>query len=245
MVRATDSLEELGFTQYEAKVFAGLTSMEKATVSDLYSVAKVPRSAVYGILDRLIEKGIVEVSQGKPAVYHALSPENALQKVETEFSKKAEKALGALKKVQGTVDVNMEEGEMLWFLNGHENIMDRVAECIKRAEKSIFFGMDSEKLDEFSHLLKDASDRGVDIRFLAREDLLDDFDSFKPLAEPILLPRSDTNQTPDMGFVYIDGKRAIVIRYGSTENGRMESAFWSESPTFLSFIKMALSSVLK
>ena len=51
--KVIDKLVALGLTIYEAKVFSALTRLGEAGVCDIHAVAEVPRSAVYGTLEKL------------------------------------------------------------------------------------------------------------------------------------------------------------------------------------------------
>jgi sugar-specific transcriptional regulator TrmB len=50
------SLQNLGFTSYEAKVYVALIRNETATVSTLHDDSGVPNSAIYGALKKLEKK---------------------------------------------------------------------------------------------------------------------------------------------------------------------------------------------
>jgi len=61
MKTAVESLRDLGLTEYEAKVYTALVKIRSGTAADIHLVSGIPRSAVYGALNRLEERGIVEV----------------------------------------------------------------------------------------------------------------------------------------------------------------------------------------
>ena len=66
------ALAELGFSQYEARTYAGLIGREPMTG---YAIAKdtlVPQPKVYETLGRLVERGAVQQVSGSPAKFVAI-----------------------------------------------------------------------------------------------------------------------------------------------------------------------------
>jgi HTH-type transcriptional regulator, sugar sensing transcriptional regulator len=83
--RVTEALTELGFSQYEARTYAGLIGREPMTG---YAIAKdtlVPQPKVYETLGRLVERGAVIQVSGSPAKFIAVSPDRVLGRLEKTF----------------------------------------------------------------------------------------------------------------------------------------------------------------
>src|SRR5246500_4711000 len=79
------ALTELGFSQYEAKTYAGLIGREPMTG---YAIAKetlVPQPKVYETLGRLVERGAVLQVSGSPAKFVAVPPDRVLSELERTF----------------------------------------------------------------------------------------------------------------------------------------------------------------
>ena len=62
-VRITECLKSLGLTKYEAHVYIALLQVASATASEIHEISGVPRASVYTVIDQLLEKGLVSVSQ--------------------------------------------------------------------------------------------------------------------------------------------------------------------------------------
>lgn len=70
------SLEDLGLTDKEAKVYLAMLSLSESNVRKIADAAEVKRSTVYFILDSLCQKGLVKlVIQGFKSYYTVESPE--------------------------------------------------------------------------------------------------------------------------------------------------------------------------
>ena len=83
--RVTAALTELGFSQYEARTYAGLIGREPMTG---YAIAKdtlVPQPKVYETLGRLVERGAVLQVSDSPAKFVAIPPDRVLSQLERTF----------------------------------------------------------------------------------------------------------------------------------------------------------------
>jgi HTH-type transcriptional regulator, sugar sensing transcriptional regulator len=83
--RVTAALTDLGFSQYEARTYAGLIGREPMTG---YAIAKdtlVPQPKVYETLGRLVERGAVLQVSGSPAKFVAVPPARVLSQLERSF----------------------------------------------------------------------------------------------------------------------------------------------------------------
>jgi sugar-specific transcriptional regulator TrmB len=83
--RVIAALTDLGFSQYEARTYAGLIGREPMTG---YAIAKdtlVPQPKVYETLGRLVERGAVLQVSSSPAKFVAVPPARVLSQLETSF----------------------------------------------------------------------------------------------------------------------------------------------------------------
>ncbi len=138
MKSAVESLRDLGLTEYEAKVYTALVKIRSGTASDIHLVSGIPRSAVYGALNRLEEWGIVEVQSSKPMRYRAVPPEIALEKLKDRFVAESENALVTLEEIYQTQKMEAQE-EAIWAINGVKNVSDKIIEMIRGAQNDIIF----------------------------------------------------------------------------------------------------------
>ena len=59
-----DSLVMLGFTEYEAKAYAGLVGLGMGTAREVHEISGVPHGRIYSVLKNVAEKGYVTVQKG-------------------------------------------------------------------------------------------------------------------------------------------------------------------------------------
>jgi sugar-specific transcriptional regulator TrmB len=73
---------ELGLTERETKVYIELLSKKEFTISELQKSAGIPRTKIYEVLLKMIDRGIcTEHRIGKVKYYEAVEPKKALHKV--------------------------------------------------------------------------------------------------------------------------------------------------------------------
>ncbi|MHA6758976.1 TrmB family transcriptional regulator [Streptacidiphilus sp. PAMC 29251] len=78
--RAAD-LEELGLTNYEARVYLALIRRDIFTAAEVAREAQVPRQRVYDVLEGLTRRQLAVLHPGKVAGYSAVAPEIAVDRL--------------------------------------------------------------------------------------------------------------------------------------------------------------------
>ncbi|MEK7541394.1 MAG: helix-turn-helix domain-containing protein [Patescibacteria group bacterium] len=73
-------LRELGFSEKEADVYLALAEIGSAVASDIAKKARIKRSTAYVILDALLERGLVNVTERRGVkLYNSTPPEQLIQ----------------------------------------------------------------------------------------------------------------------------------------------------------------------
>src|SRR5437762_6513785 len=99
------SLETLGFTGYESKVFCILFEGTSMTATEVSKEAKIPRASAYNILKSFTQKGICnEIQTSTVALYEIIDPHIVRDKIEKEirdsFNNKLNKLTFSFDKLQ-------------------------------------------------------------------------------------------------------------------------------------------------
>ena len=81
-------LQELGFTSAEAKIYIALLKLSPATGYELAARSNVPRSAIYGVLKRLENQGLVNAAGRESVCWVALPPADLEKVLEARFTKR-------------------------------------------------------------------------------------------------------------------------------------------------------------
>jgi sugar-specific transcriptional regulator TrmB len=162
------SLESIGFTNYEAKVFHVLFQGHLLTASDIAKKAGIPRSSSYDVLKSFTEKGICnEVLTSSVARYEIIDPKVVEDKIEKEIQDTFKDKMGKLKdsfeKLQPLFKAKELEGqkvdvELIKGFNRHR--FAKFMEIFKSAEKEALL---MTKLEGFV----DSSVDEITLRFLS------------------------------------------------------------------------------
>jgi len=172
---AIEALQDIGLTEYEARVYTALARTKTGIVSEIHQISGIPRSAVYGVLAKLESKGIVEVQHSKPMRYRVVSPARALEILRSAFLQEARNALVALDDVYRTELIEDQKEEAIWMSRSAKNVYDRVIELIRGANREITIigypfllkiAVRNRVFDGVQPALRDAADRGVNVRIL-------------------------------------------------------------------------------
>jgi sugar-specific transcriptional regulator TrmB len=137
-VRVIESLKSLGLTKYEALVYIALLKQDSATASEIHEISGVPRASVYTVIDQLLDKGLVSVSQSAPKRFAAISPDDAITRLTDHIKKDAQYARDSLSLVyreRMTLGIGTEE--LIWNIYGIENIKKRFTDLISGAKYEI------------------------------------------------------------------------------------------------------------
>ncbi|MFD1511785.1 TrmB family transcriptional regulator [Halomarina rubra] len=132
--RAIESLEALGLREYEAKCFVALVQLSEGTAKEVSKVAGVPRSRVYDSLEKLQNRGLVDVRESNPRKYRGVSVDTAVQTLRNEFTSHLEAVGENLKELQ----VSPHNGDNeFWTVSGRENVSERGNELIDDAVREV------------------------------------------------------------------------------------------------------------
>jgi sugar-specific transcriptional regulator TrmB len=165
------TLQDLGFTEYEAKAYLAL--LEKSPLTG-YAVAlnsSVPRSKIYEVLGGLAERGEVIVSHGSPALYSPLPPQELIK----QRREKADSTLVSAADALEHYTSNAGSRENIWSITGREEIFSRVKEVIAGATGRLMFEIWLEDFFEIEQEIKAAAARGVEILVVSYGKLVCDF----------------------------------------------------------------------
>jgi sugar-specific transcriptional regulator TrmB len=163
--RVTAALTELGFSQYEARTYAGLIGREPMTG---YAVAKdtlVPQPKVYETLGRLVERGAVLQVSGSPAKFVAVPPDRVLSQLERTFRQRvATVELEVSRMHRESADV--QELRLLREARSWTTVVSAANNLIARAAERMYVSGHGSYLDALAQEIQAAGRRGVRIDIL-------------------------------------------------------------------------------
>jgi predicted DNA-binding transcriptional regulator len=133
-----DCLKSLGLTKYEALVYIGLLKTASATASEIHGISGVPRASVYTVIDQLLSKGLVSVSQSAPKRFAAFPPEDVIARLMSRIERDAQYCHDVLSQIyRDRTSLRTGAEELIWNIYGIENIRKRLIHLVSGAKKEI------------------------------------------------------------------------------------------------------------
>lgn len=159
---AIEALTELGLTEYESRCFVSLARVSKGTAKDVSDLSEVPRPRVYDALDRLHQRGLVDVQQSDPREYRAIPADAAIEKLRRDHDEILDTAGSALADVQSSEDP---ETEGAWAIADHEHVTDRIKSLLDGADEQVYLLLadESDTDPEVLDCLSEIADRGTNV----------------------------------------------------------------------------------
>jgi sugar-specific transcriptional regulator TrmB len=243
----TAELEALGLTSYEARIFAALTHGGESTVGELHRAARVPRSAIYEVLERLVLRRIVEEAPGRPRRFKALPPDDALRILERSFSESSGRARKALRLMVGPGPKSGRD-EVIWLTRGDDNIRRKVLELVRSAKKRIVAAGTMSQHVRYMEEWKAAA-RRVPIEFVTetggdRRNIA----VLRKLGKTTVIrfPRPEGETRHEPMLLLTDDRFALFTFPTSRGGDAVESmALWSSADPFVAFLGFMLQYVIK
>ncbi|HOV13140.1 MAG TPA: helix-turn-helix domain-containing protein, partial [Spirochaetota bacterium] len=157
MIYLAIKLEKIGFTKTEARVY--ITLLKNGSLNG-YQIAKIlnlSRSSVYLALDNLCNKNMIYLIPGEINEYKAENPDNILNKVTNDFNENISQL-----KIELTSIASLEPEEKFFNIWGIENVIEKVKDIIRQAEKEICINTNLNPFI-FEKEIKNANKKGIRI----------------------------------------------------------------------------------
>ena len=215
-----EELRSLGLSSYEAKSYVSLVSLGPAEPKKVAKDAHIPYTSAYPALERLAEKGWVDVVVKKPRTYRAKKPSS----IKSMVAARVEDTFDALEKMYSPEPAA--EAELVYTLRGSEKVLGKVYELLRGAKESVMvvaptMGLGDSRLVE---LLADVVGRGVAVRAICDEEALG-----------LLPPGIDVRTGNQVAFdLLVDDKVALIGLPDHSACG------WVDSPAVANHFKQFL-----
>ena len=238
---ATEALQRIGLSRYEAVVFLNLARAGAATASELARASGVNRVQTYRALDSLEARGLVEVTLDRPKRYAARAINEVFEMIAEE--KRAElEGLDAIRKgileawpkIAGAA--REPSSVRLQVLKGRAPIYRAMRRFVGGAKREVLAFTTTKGLQRsyragINEVLVEAMRRGVNPRLLA--DINEGNAALMArVAERVPFRHAEGQRGR---FIIVDRESilAFLIQDESTIRGAAETALWTNSPDFV------------
>ncbi|HEY3421161.1 MAG TPA: helix-turn-helix domain-containing protein [Methanomassiliicoccales archaeon] len=134
MTDVVDHLLRLGLNEYEAKAYIAAVALGEGTIKEISDESGVPRSRAYDVMQRLAEKGLVEVGNSTPLYYRANEPTKASNHLMEEIKFASDEATRYLNEIGRKAE---KRDNPIWTLKGDWAINHKVCEMIESAKDHV------------------------------------------------------------------------------------------------------------
>ncbi|MDM5154264.1 helix-turn-helix domain-containing protein [Bacillus sp. DX1.1] len=151
-------LQKLGFSQYECKAYIGLLKHYPATGYEISKQTGVPRSMIYEVLGKLMDKGAVHLVPSEPVKYVPVSASELMNRMRKDFEKSfdfLDQKLNCLEQ-ERQVDV-------ISHIRSDERILKEISNIIERAEEELWISVWEQQVFQLEALIQQKEQEGVHI----------------------------------------------------------------------------------
>ncbi|MCI8800268.1 TrmB family transcriptional regulator [Acetatifactor muris] len=163
----TQYLKSLGFSQNEEKVYTALLQHKFLNGYEIAKFSGVSRSLVYGVIDRLVNRGILFQVEGEPCYYRPLEYEKLISRIRREQESDLNRAEEFLSGLSG------EEENQDYVLNlvGYDRFIRKALELIGGAKREVSLSVWREEFERLREALAAAIAQGVKVYLFSFEDI--------------------------------------------------------------------------
>ena len=159
------ALNELGFSQYEARTYLGLIGQEPMTGYGVAKLTQVPQPKVYETLGRLVERGAVLQASDNPAKFIAVPPARLLAHMDGDFRKRLSVAELEMSKLRIN-DVDAPMFRPYREANSWVAIAAAAVTMIESCTDRLYVSGHASYLEPVSRAIRHADERGIRIDVL-------------------------------------------------------------------------------
>lgn len=136
MEQLIHELQKLGFSPYECKAYIHLLQQSPVTGYEVSKRSGVPRSMIYEVLGKLLDKGAIYTVPSEPVKYAPLPAKELIQRLRKSFDDSftfLEKNLASFESKRDT--------DVIWRINGEEHVFAEMIGMVEKAQQEIWLSV--------------------------------------------------------------------------------------------------------
>ena len=213
------ALVALGFSLNESRAYAALLLESPATGYEVGVRAQIPRSAVYGVLRRLVKAGAARSIAGSPERFAPAPAEDLLVMLRKRFDASTESLEDAIRRIDVTP-----KAPDAYSVHGYQRILEEAERIIRGAQARVIVSGWPREIEQLASELKRASKRKVYSVVFSHAEL-------PPLPGDVFSYELEEKSLEEFWkhrlTVVVDDTRSLI---GATEQAETDNAVVSETP---------------
>jgi sugar-specific transcriptional regulator TrmB len=153
-------MQNIGFSQYEARAYITLLQQPHISGYEAAKISGIPASKIYPVLSKLINKDAIIAIDSDPLKYVPNPPQEILGSLKNDYLNSVNQLDKELKNLYEQHDMN---DQYIWNISGRQAIMDRIIEFINRGKRRIYISIWDEELDLLAPTLKSLYEKNIEL----------------------------------------------------------------------------------
>lgn len=155
-------LQSLGFTQYEAQAYITLLRRSPLNGYELAKASGIPRANIYGVLDKLEERGAaMRLNMQGSVQYTPVAPDELIRRLRQQIQSSLDDTQQSLSNITSQV-----EYDEIWNARGYAALLEHASAVIDAANSSLDVAIWPEEAKALAERLQQAKNRGVKLTTL-------------------------------------------------------------------------------
>ncbi len=240
--KAKKSMESLGLTNYEIRVYTALLSTGATTAAEISKRSGVPYSKIYDVLNSLYVRGWTYSDNLRPQNFFPKSPSTAVEAmmVEMENSIRNNRNIIINELMPIYEKTGLKEKPDIWVVSGLYNIASKVTEIIQSTKEELLIAIPKipdTVIKSIQPFLRELFEKGVKIIILVSEETSAEI--IKPMSRVAEIRLKNSM----FGGGVIGDSKQVLILLGEGKNDNSENnnydiiAIWAEHIGLASFAK--------
>ncbi len=242
--KAKKSMESLGLTNYEIRVYTSLLFSGGTTASEISKRSGVPYSKIYDVLNNLYMRGWIYSDNLRPQNFFPKSPNSAVEAmmIEIENSARSNKNIIINELMPIYEKTGLKEKPDIWVVSGLYNIVTKIKEIIESTKEELLIAIPKipeNLIKSMQPILRELFDKGVKIIILASDETNNEIVKAMSRVAEVRLKNSMFG-----GGVIGDSKQVLIL-LGESKNDSTNNigtnydiiAIWAEHIGLASFAK--------
>jgi len=152
------TLQELGFSKYEAQAYVGLLREAPVNGYELAKRSGVPRSMVYEVLGKLLDRGAAHAVPGEPVRYAPVPAGELIGRLKRRSEQRFDRLEASLGSLEQTRGVNL-----IRHVRGEEPVLEEIFSLVERAREELWLSLWAAQVPPLTDAVLAAEGRGVKV----------------------------------------------------------------------------------
>lgn len=151
-------LQKLGFSQYEGKAYIGLLKHSQVTGYEISKRTGVPRSMIYEVLGKLLDKGAIYTVPSEPVKYSPVPAKDLMERLRKDF----ESSFDFLEKELSVLETER-EADVIFRIHSEQLVLNEMLSIVQKAKKEIWLSIWEPQVSFIKKAIDAQKEKGIPI----------------------------------------------------------------------------------